>query len=140
MAAVTFTVKYAMVACGCDDHTLNNSQLIAVRIAADIFDDNFESGVDISYSNLDEDLKSYSALTVANGQICLNPRTKKNIRAYIQWTRDKFRRGKDPTIVAFPVADAQKYIKRQKIHEAWVKKSKSMAEVSTPAQFSSTTK
>ena len=68
MAAVTYTVKDTMVACGCDDHISFNGQTVAERIATDIFDDDFESGVDISYSNLYEDLKSYSTLTVANGQ------------------------------------------------------------------------
>ena len=60
MTVVTFTVKDSVVVCGCNDHTAFNGQTITERIATCIFDDDFESGVNVTYSDLDEDLKSYS--------------------------------------------------------------------------------
>ena len=92
-----FTVYNAMVICGCDDAIAFNGATQAERIATDIFDDNYESCIDKSYDDLDEDLKSYSVLTVANGQIRLKPRIKKNIKAFIQWSRDKIRIVNDPS-------------------------------------------
>ena len=84
---------------------------------------------------LDDDLKSYSTLTVAHGQIRLTPGIKKNIKAFIQWTRDQIRLGIDPITVRFPVANALDFIKRYKHHDAYVKKSKTITEMAKPEHF-----
>ena len=91
--------------------------------------------MDSTHEDLDDDLKSYSTLTSANGQIRLGPAQKKNIKAFIQWTRDQFRLGKDPSSTRFPVSQVSEYIKRYKHHEAYIKKSKTITENAKPAQF-----
>ena len=77
-AAGIFHVNQTMVACGCDNTISFNGMTVASIISTDIFDDDFKSCIDKSYKKLDEDLKSYSVLTIANGQIRLNPLIKKN--------------------------------------------------------------
>ena len=78
--------------------------------------------MDKTYVELDDDLKSYSTLTVAHAKIRLTPGYKKNIKAFIQWTRDKISIGIDPITVILQVANASDFIKRYKHHSAYVKK------------------
>ena len=52
-------------------------------IAADVFNNNFNTCVDIKFSKLEDNWKTYSGLTVAEGCISLRPRTKVNIREFI---------------------------------------------------------
>ena len=83
-----FTVANAMFNCGITDAVLFDGDTKASRIATELFDDNFTLCMDKTYVKLDDDLKSYSTLTAAHGQISLTPGHKKNIKAFIQWTRD----------------------------------------------------
>ena len=53
-------------------------------IAADVFNNNFNTCVDIKFSKLEDNWKTYSGLTFAKGRIRLRPRTKFNIRALVQ--------------------------------------------------------
>ena len=82
--------------------------------------------MDKTYIKLDDDLKSYSALTTAQGQSRLSTGHKKKIKAFIQWTRYHIRLGIDPTTVIISVANASDFIKRYKHHDAYVKKSKTI--------------
>ena len=84
--------------------------------------------MDKKYVKLDDELKSYSTLINAHGQIRLPPGHKKNIKAFTQWTRDHIRLGIDPITVRFPVANALDFIKRYKHYDAYVKKSKTITE------------
>ena len=79
-----FTVANAMYDCGITDATVFQGISKAERIASEVFDDDFSSCMDKTYTDLDDDLKSYSMLTVTNGQIRLTPGQKKNIKAFIQ--------------------------------------------------------
>ena len=133
--AAPFTVLDAIAACGVDNAILFNGNTAAQRVATDIFDDDFETCMDKDLKELDEDLKSYSQLTLAQGQIRLQPGIKKRIRAFIQWSRDMIRVGDDPTTIAFPVGETAELIKRMKDHAAYVKNSSSISETAKPTAF-----
>ena len=135
-----YTVYNAIMLCGVIDPTYFNGTTKAERIATEIFDDDFQSCMDKTVKELDEDLKSYSALTVANGQIRLTPGIKRNIRAFLQWCRDKNRVDENPEIVPFPINEVPDLIRRYKTHEAFVKMSSTMVETAKPAHLKEQTK
>lgn len=82
-----FTVLDALIACGVDDDALFLEETQAQQIADDdIFDNIFNACMDIMFKELDDHFKTYSELTVAQGQIRLRPGTRKNIKAFVQWT------------------------------------------------------
>ena len=110
MAAEPFQVVDAMVLCGVNNIILFNDTTQAAHIAGEIFDDDHNTVMDKSYTELQEDLKAFSLLTIANGQICLTPGTTRNIQAYIQWARDLIRVGKDPNNCRFAVSDAHELV------------------------------
>ena len=139
-AAPTFTVIDVMAQCGVDNFVLFNGATQAQRFGTEVFDNDFHSCMDKTFEELDEDFKSYSTLTVANCQIRLNPGTKRNIRAFIQWTRDLLRVGEDPTLVIFPVNDALLYIRRFKTHANFCQKAKTISEIAKPGKLKDTTK
>ena len=91
----TFMLAKSMFDCGITDAALFDSDTKAKSISTKIFDDDFMSCMDKTYVDLDNDLKSYSTLTAAHSQISLTPGHKKNIKAFIQWTRDHIRLGID---------------------------------------------
>ena len=77
------TVLKAIQACGVNTLIQFNGATQAERISSEIFDDDFMSCMDKTMDELMTDLKSYSALTVANGQIRLTPGiTKKSKSIY----------------------------------------------------------
>lgn len=93
------------------------------RIAGDLFSDDFRSVMDKDWSEVTDDLKSYSTLTQTQGQIRLLPGVKKNLKAFIQWARDEIRMSRDPSTAAFPVGRVNELIRRAKTHEKFVKAS-----------------
>ena len=129
MAANANTVHDAMVACGVDNITQFHNQTSAQRIAEDVFDNDFMSCIDKDVSDLEEDLKTCSGVTVAQGQIRLLPGTKRHIKAFIQWAKDLIRTGQDPSQLVFPVAETPNLMRRQKSHSAFCDKSKRVSEV-----------
>ena len=140
-AAVPNTVRDAIAACG----VLNAAPLFggrtqAQRIASDVFDDDFESCRYKSNDEIKEDLKAYSSLTVAQGQIRTHPGIKRNIRVFVQWTTDCYQRSKDPTLTPFPVAQAANLIKREQAHLKFVAKSRTITEAASPGQLTTQTK
>ena len=74
-----FTPANTMFYCGITDAVLFDGDAKASRIATEIFDDNFASCMYKTDVELDDDLRSYSTLTAAHGQIRLTPGHKKNI-------------------------------------------------------------
>ena len=122
------TVREALSFCG-----LNNAQ--ATRFANEVFGDDFHLVRDKTTDELKEDLKSYSTLTVAQGQIRIHPGRKKNIRAMMHWTRDQFRRGLNPLNTAFPVANATNLLCQAETHFKFVKKSKTLMETAKPRRL-----
>lgn len=116
-ADIPGTVLNALIACGVDNVALFLGETQAQRIADDIFDDTFTSCMDVTFKELDDHFKTYSDLTAAQGQIRIRPGTRKNIKAFVQWTRDEIRLGRDPSLTPFPVAQVGELIRRYKTHE-----------------------
>ena len=98
------------------------------------------SCIDKDISEIEEDSKTYSGLTVNQGQIRLHPGTKKQIKAFIQWVKDQMRTGKDPSLTHFPIANTATLIRCYKSHIAFCEKSKRLSETAKPHMFTETTK
>ena len=82
------TITDALTICGVLADTTGlivNGNNTAEIIDAGVFNDNFNTCVDIKFSELEDNWKTYSVLTVSKGRIRLIPRTKFNSRAFVQW-------------------------------------------------------
>ena len=134
-AQQTFTVLDAINQIGIVDQVLFNGNTRAERIATEMFDDNFESCIDKTFKEIDEDLKSWSAMTINNGQIRLTPLQKRNLKAFTQWVKNKLRQGQDPSVEAFPIDDAAKFLSQYKTHEAFISKASTLADSAKPDKF-----
>ena len=77
-----FTIRNVMTLCGVNDVNMFTRQTAAQHLAEYCFGDDYTSIMDKTYSEFEDDLKSYSTLIVANGQIRLDPCTKRHIRAF----------------------------------------------------------
>ena len=130
----TFTVKDAMVLCGVSDVArTGQANSDAERIAENIFDNDFENCMDFKSDELESDLKGLNEqLPVNRGRIAVLPNSRKKILAFIQWTKDMYRTGLDPTQFPFPVAETKELRKRMVSHQLWVKKAESAKE---PKEF-----
>ena len=135
-----FTVVEALTACGVNNEALFLEQTQAQRIASDIFDNAFASCMDVTFKELDEHFKTYFDLTAAQGQIRLNPGIRKNIKAFVQWTRDEIRLGREPGDTAFPIDQITDLIRRYHTHEKYKTDSRTLAEAAKPEKFKEATK
>ena len=90
MVVAPYEAVGAMIACSVNYAILFNGETQTERIATEIFDDD-PSVMDKTYVELQEDLKAYSSLTVANGQIRLTHGVTQNIE-YIS-SRHEMRSG-----------------------------------------------
>ena len=135
-----FSVEQAMIDCGVSVNVIFEGDTHAQRIATDIFGDDFHTCMDKTNEELDDDFKDYSSLTITNGQIRLAPATKKNLRAYLQWVKHKYRTNEDPTQERFPINESNTILQRYKTHKAYVSKSKTISDTATPSQFTDKTK
>ena len=111
-----------------------------IRLATELFGDDFASCMDKTMKELDADFKTFSELSRAQGQIRLTPGTKRNIRAFVQWTRDKIRLGTDPTTLAFPLARSAELIRRMKTHDKFAEDASRLSDAAKPDKFTSDTK
>ena len=93
--------------------------------------------MDKSFQELEDNFKTYSGLTLAQGQIRVRPGTKNNIRPLMQWVRDKVRTGNDPTQYVFVAGvNTALLIKRYHTHQAWLSKATEKAnKTAKPKQF-----
>jgi hypothetical protein len=66
--------------------------------------------------------------------------TRKNIKAFLQWTRDEIRLAREPSLTAFPVNQVLDLIHRYKTHEQFQANSKLLAEAAKPGKFKEATK
>ena len=133
-----YDVADALSRCGVLADTNNiafNGADASERIAGEVFNDNFSSCIDIQFSELEDNWKTYSGLTVNEGRIRLRPRTKVNIKAMVQWARDKLRKGEDPTQEEFPVADRDDLLERYNTHKQWIDDAPNMAKNAMPKNF-----
>ena len=112
-AVVSCTILEAIIAIGINNARLCNSQMRAKRIAEGIFDNDFQSCMDKSNDDIDDDLKTWSSLTVGNGWIRLQSVYKKRAKAFSQWVKDK--ENEDPQNEAFDVDLTQDLLRRIKL-------------------------
>ena len=138
MASVN-TVLDALIACGVDNVAMFMEETQAQCIAEDLFDNSFAC-MDMTFKELDEHFKTYSDLTVAQGQIRLRPGTRKNIKAFVQWAHDELRLGRNPSATPFQVNQVSDLIRRYKTHEKFQANSRTLAEAARPDKFKETTK
>ena len=130
------TVVDALALCGISNvGPVFNGDSPAERVSADIFADDFMTCMDKTFSELDEDWKTYSSLTAANRQLRFVPSVKRNVRAFVQWCRDQIRTGRNPADSPFPINDAADLIRRSKTHHLWVSKASDKAKNARPKQF-----
>jgi hypothetical protein len=135
-----FTVHDAMISCGINNIDLYDGDTPAERIATDLFGDVYATCTDKSFEELDYEFKTYSDLTQNQGQIRLLPGAECMIKVFIQWVRGERRLGRDPSLIAFPVANAPNLLRRYKAHQQFVKKASTLSDVATPEKFKSETK
>lgn len=130
-----FTVKDAMAECGVEDDRNHDGQTQAGRIAGDMFSDTFATCMDKTFDELDSDFKTFSGLSVQQGQIRLLPGTKTKIKAFVQWSRDQIRLGMEPSTTRFPVAQTAELIRRYKTHSKFVYNSTTLSDAAKPRAF-----
>ena len=136
---VQHTLVDALTLCGVLADTGNvlfNDANAAERIAADVFNDEYSTCMDITIPDLEDNWKTYNALTLAEGRIRLTPRTKANIKALLQWVRDRIRVGEDPGDAEFPVNERTDLMERFNSHKQWLKEAEAMAKNAMPKEFS----
>ena len=140
--ALPNTVERALITCGVnvDNGVMWNGSTTAQRIAEEVFSDDFASFMDISFSELDDYWRTYSQLTVANGQIRLRPATKSNIKALIQWGRDCMRLSIDTSTNLFPIGDKVNLLERYHTHKQWMDEASNMITTAMPKNFDEKTK
>ena len=115
-----FKVADAIHDCGVMEGALFKDNTKSDRMSAELFDYYFLSCMEKTYEEFDEELKSYSNLTVVNGKIRLGPGQKNNTKDFIQWTRDQILLGINPALTRFPVVNVLDYINRYKHHAAYI--------------------
>ena len=112
-----------------------NRESASQRITNGVFNNCFNTCIDITFAELDDHWKTYSSLTVADGHIRLRPGTKVNIRVFVQWTRDKLRTNEDPAAEMFPVALRKDLVYHYNTHKQWVSDASDMAKSARPKMF-----
>ena len=75
------------------------------------------------------ELKAFPSLTMAQGQICVTPGVQSNIKAFIQWTRDEIRMGRNPASTPFPINEVADLLEKLSEHNRFVKEETSMLEI-----------
>ena len=131
------SVHDAMVSCGVDDTAGNTHEgrTQATRVASDIFFDSYDTVAKKSMTHLENEFKTYANLTVANGKIPLNPGIKNRIKAFVQWTRDEIRLGRNPARLAYVTGDEARLLERMREHDRYVSESSTLASDAKPATF-----
>ena len=143
MAAPANTLADALDICGVNRDFSNmifNGSTAAERVADEVFDNTYRNMMDITFAELDDTWRTYGQLTLAEGRIRLRPDTKSNIRALVQWTRDCFRTGIDPTSTPFPVVNKSNLLDRYNTHKQWCDDASNMIKSALPKQFKEDTK
>ncbi len=93
-----------------------------------------------TFKELDDHFKTYSELTVSQGQICFRPGTRKNIKTFVQLTKDEIHLGRDPGTTVFQVDRVSNLIQSYKTHEKFVNYSKALADAAKPDKFKDSAK
>jgi hypothetical protein len=123
-----FTLLQAMERCGLPANA-------AAAFATEVYMDDFETCKDITDEDLHDAFKTFSGLTVAQGQIRVLPGQKKKIKAFSHWVKDQYRRGLDPSSTIFPVDETIALLNRASTHKQYLNKAKTLANAAKPEKF-----
>ena len=132
------TITDALTTCGVLVNTTGifvNGKNGAEMISGDVFNENFNTCVNIKFSKIEDNWKTYSGPTVAEGGIRLRPRTKVNIRAFVQWERRKIGQYYYPSLTLFPLAERDDLIKGFNTHKQWLEYAANLAHKYIPNNF-----
>ena len=86
MSAVTNTVTSDITLCGSLAYTKDiilNESNASERITKNVFNNKFNTFIDLKFFDIDKYWKMYVSLNFAEGLIRLRPRTKVNVRAFV---------------------------------------------------------
>ena len=136
-APPVYTVRDAMVLCGINNRDLYQGQTAAQRFATDIFSNSFNMCLDKSIEEVNTDIKQYSSLTQNQGQIRITPGNRQSIQAFMQWSRDMIRTGREPSLTPFPVQDVARLIRNYKSHKNTKKNPKQSQRLPSPSNLRS---
>src|SRR6056300_1225213 len=104
-------------------------------IASEVFADDFSLVMVKSPTELNDEFNHFAKLTIQNGRLSIGPSIRRNVKAFVQWGRDKIWMGRDPSTTPFPVADAIMLTNRMKMHDDYVAQAKLYSEQSKPRPF-----
>ena len=103
----TYPVWAAMHACGASRTTEKH-----LSVATGLFQDDFETCIDLNDSALYNYFKATASLAATNGQIKFQIQQGNNIRALVQWTKDAIRTGQDPAMQEFAPTGIAKILRK----------------------------
>lgn len=127
------TIVEAVVTCGVEHNTQLMDEMLMQCLANNIFDDGFDSCLDINFKELDDHFKANSDLMVTQSQIRIRLGTFKNIKALVQWMRDKLVcLGCYPSSARFPVELVEDLVRPYMTHQKFINNSKTLAEDAKP--------
>ena len=86
----------------------------------------------MTFSELEDNWKTYISLNFAEGCIRLKPHTKVNIKSLIQWVRDRIPLDDYPRNFPFPVTDRNDLIERYNKTKQWIDNAPHIANNYTP--------
>ena len=135
-STVASTVVNALTLCGVLVDTSNfvwNSMNALERISGEVFNNNFNTCVDITF--MEDSWKTYSLLMIAEGNIRNRAGTKVNIKTFMQWTCDQIRTSVDPASTPFPIVNRDTMMDRYYNHKQWMDDAYSMSKTAILKNF-----
>ena len=77
------TVQDAMILCGVNNTDRYEDRTPTQTITEDVLNNDFLTCMDKSFINLESDFKTYSRLTLAQGQLRFSPGIKNRVKAFV---------------------------------------------------------
>ena len=89
-------------------------------VATGLFQDDFETCIDLNDGALYSYFKATALLAAAHGQIKFQIQQRNNIRALVQWTKDAIRTGQDPAMQEFAPTGIANKLKKAESHKLYI--------------------
>ena len=124
-----------MVLCGLNNEVKFQGITPAERFATNICSNSFYICLDKTMDEVNNDIKQYGSLTQNQAQIRISPGDRQRIHAFIQWSRDMIRTGRELSLVPFPVHNVANLIRNYKSHKEYMEKSKTVTEAVKPTKY-----
>ena len=118
-----YPVWAAVFACGIE-RTLDEYK----DVATGLFQNDYETCIDLNDRSLYNYHKTAAAQPAVDGnQLIHTVPQRSNIRAFVQWTKDKIRTGQDPAMFKFRPTGIAKILRKAETHKLYVENSASHA-------------